>query len=266
MSPLDRAPRIARVQEDRKGGFGLIVLAAIPVTAFLLGCWQVQRLTWKTDLIARFEDRIVRDPLPLPPTIDPGAIHDFDYRRVYATGRLRHDQEMLIGPRIHDGKDGYLVITPLERGRDQSKILMNRGWIAREKKDQNERRDGLPTGEVTVAGLLREPWKKNIFTPQNIPEKGQFYFPDVQMMAEWTESTPVWIEATLRPNLSTAIDFESKGIPMGRYPEVNLRNNHTQYIFTWWSLSLATTFMFYMFMRKRPSSIQARVRRSKEWQ
>ena len=43
------------------------------------------------------------------------AIKDFDYRRVYARGKFRHDQEMLLGPRLHDGEDGYIVITPLER-------------------------------------------------------------------------------------------------------------------------------------------------------
>ena len=30
-----------------------------------------------------------------------------------------------------------------------------------------------------------------------------------------------------------AYDREDKGIPIGRAAEVNLRNNHAQYIFTW---------------------------------
>lgn len=29
------------------------------------------------------------------------------------------------------------------------------------------------------------------------------------------------------------VDYEARGIPYGRAPEVNLRNNHAQYIFTW---------------------------------
>lgn len=35
------------------------------------------------------------------------------------------------------------------------------------------------------------------------------------------------------PDLLVSYDKEAKGIPIGRAPEVNLRNNHTQYIFTW---------------------------------
>lgn len=241
------------------------MLAIIPITAFILGTWQVQRLSWKTDLIARFEDRLIRPPLPLPPHVDPDAIKDFDYRRVYATGRLRHDQEMLVGPRLHNGNDGYLVVTPLEREEKDSKILVCRGWISKEKKEQKDRKAGLPEGDVTVQGLLREPWKKNIFTPENHPERGEFYFPDVVEMAKWSGSQPVWIEETMRPDLLEAYDRESKGIPIGRPAEVNLRNNHTQYIFTWYALCACTSVMLWMVIRKPPSSTARRVRHSTQW-
>ena len=148
-------------------------------------------------MIAKFEDRILKAPLPLPPRVDPAAIKDFDYRRIYTTGHLRHDQEMLIGPRVHDGKDGFLVITPLQREDGGSTILINRGWIPKKFKRQADRKESLPMGLVTIEGLLREPWKRNIFTPDNHPELGQFYFPDVEQMAKFTGSDPVWVEETM---------------------------------------------------------------------
>lgn len=37
----------------------------------------------------------------------------------------------------------------------------------------------------------------------------------------------------LVPDLLKAYDREAAGKPIGRAAEVNLRNNHTQYIFTW---------------------------------
>jgi surfeit locus 1 family protein len=155
-------------------------------------------LAWKTDLIAKCEDRIVRPPLPLPPRVDPDAIPEFEYRRVYATGRFRHDQEMLVGPRMREGEQGYMVVTPLEReGGDETKVLVNRGWVAKDKADQRKRPEGLPQGEVTVEGLIRKPWKKNFFTPDNRPDKWEFYFPDVEQMAKLTGSQPVWIEQTM---------------------------------------------------------------------
>jgi surfeit locus 1 family protein len=181
----------------------------IPITAFFLGTWQVKRLQWKTDLIAKCEDRLVRPPLPLPPRVDPDAIADFDYRRVYVSGTFRHDQEMLVGPRMRDGEQGYIVVTPLEReGDDGAKVLVNRGWVAKSKADQRRRAaEGLPMGEVRVEGMLRQPWKKNMFTPENRPDKGEFYFPDVKQMAELTGSQPVWIEQTMGGLLSFLFVF-----------------------------------------------------------
>ncbi|KAK8074914.1 surfeit locus 1 [Apiospora hydei] len=273
-SILDNPPQLVRTG-GRRHGPGLIVLAIIPVTAFLLGSWQVQRLGWKTDLIAKFEDRLVREPLPLPPRIDPDAIHDFDFRRVWARGRFRHDQEMLIGPRMRDGEDGYMVVTPLERdaedgGRSADKgaatVLVNRGWISKKHKHQASRDPvSLPKGEVVVEGLLREPWKKNMFTPDNRPDRGEFYFPDVKQMAELTGSQAVWVESTMEPGLLEVMDMESRGIPIGRAAEVNLRNNHAQYIFTWYGLAFATSIMLYMVVKKPPTDISRRVRLNKEW-
>ncbi len=269
-SIVDNPAKLVRSNRKHRP-IGLIFLATMPVTAFFLGCWQVQRLGWKTDLIARFEDRLIREPLPLPPVIDPDAINEFDYRRVRARGRWRHDQEMLIGPRLHDGKDGYLVITPLDRSDEfpdskrNTTILVNRGWISKEKASKADRRAGLPRGDVTVQGLLREPWKRNMFTPSNNPAEEKWYFPDVYEMAEHVGSQPIWIEATMQPDLLVSYNREDKGIPIGRPAEVNLRNNHTQYIFTWFSLSLATSVMLYMVVKRPPGGISTRVRQSKDW-
>lgn len=207
----------------------------------------------------------MRDPLPLPGRIDPESVKDFDYRRVYATGHFRHDQEMLIGPRMMEGKDGYLVVTPLEREGEGTTVLVNRGWIDKQHKDQKSRPEGLPRGEVTVEGLLREPWKKNMFTPDNNLAKGEFYFPDVAQMAERTGSQAVWVEETMQPDLIVSWDREAKGVPIGRPAEVDLRNNHAQYIFTWYALSAATSVMLWMVVKKPPTDLARKVRHNKDW-
>ncbi|CAK7266917.1 surf-like protein [Sporothrix epigloea] len=289
-SILDNPPELVR-SGGRKHGPGLIILALIPITAFALGTWQVFRLRWKTDLLAKCEDRLVRPPLPLDPQNVADAVEhsqsgggngasDFDYRRIVAVGTFRHDQEMLVGPRVREGVAGYFVVTPLEiidtqnpgaaATEDQKKttILVNRGWISREHRDQRQRArvaGGLPRGVVRVEGMLRAPWKKNFFTPENRPEKGEFYFPDVNGMAALTGSLPVWVEATMEPDLLQVYDMEAYGIPIGKLPEVALRNNHAQYIFTWYSLSLATAIMLWMVTKKPQSDITKRVRLNKSW-
>ena len=271
-SIVDNPPVLVKSGQKHKP-LGLIILGIIPITAFFLGCWQVQRLGWKSDLIAKYEDRLIRDPLPLPPVVDPDAVADFDHRRVTARGKWRHEQEMLIGPRLHDGEDGYLVITPLERNGEfpglksdvNTTILVCRGWIPKSKANPSTRLSGLPTGTVTVSGLLRQPWKKNMFTPANNPRKNTWHFPDIPEMAEHVGSQAIWIEETMQPDLLMAYDRQSKGIPIGRPSEVNLRNNHAQYIFTWFSLSAATSLMLYMVVRRGPTGARARARLNREW-
>lgn len=169
----------------------------IPITAFALGTWQVRRLQWKTQLLAILEDRLLRPPLPLPPQIDTTSLPSFDYRRVYAVGTFLHSREMLIGPRMRDGQQGYLVVTPLVRPDGASTILVARGWIAKRFRDQRTRPESLAPGEVVVGGLLREPAKRNMFTPDNRPDKGEFYFSDVEGMSKLAGSQPVWVEATM---------------------------------------------------------------------
>ena len=243
-SIVDDPPILVRVGSKRRHGPGIILLALMPLTAFALGTWQVQRLGWKTDLIAKYEDRLTRDPLPLPPRVDAEVVaREFDYRRVVARGRWRHEQEMLVGPRLMEGEDGYIVITPLDRSREGgSTILVSRGWIAKKYRDQEVRRkespEALPDGEVAVQGLLREPIPKNMFTPASRPDKGEFYFPDIREMAELTGAQPVWVEETMENELMETLRRQEKGIPVGRAPEVTLRNNHAQYIFTWYVHSL----------------------------
>jgi surfeit locus 1 family protein len=103
---------------------------------------------------------------------------------------------MLVGPRICDGENEFQVVTPLERP-SGDKILVNRGWISKKMKDHKNRdRDALPTGEVAVEGLLRSPWKTNMFSPDNRPDIGEFYFPDIQQMAGHLSAQPVWVEET----------------------------------------------------------------------
>lgn len=98
---------------------------------------------------------------------------------------------------MHEGEEGYIVITPLERDTDGSTVLISRGWIPKKLKDQKDRPEGVPTGEVVVEGLLREPVKKNYFTPDNRPDISEFYFPDIEQMAELTGSQAVLIEETM---------------------------------------------------------------------
>lgn len=43
-----------------------VCLALLAATLIALGTWQVERLAWKRDLIARVEERVHASPVPAP--------------------------------------------------------------------------------------------------------------------------------------------------------------------------------------------------------
>jgi surfeit locus 1 family protein len=235
---------------------GLLIL--MPVVSFGLGTWQVQRLKWKTGLITQAEYRLSLPPLPLPPRLNPEiADKEFDYRRVSAEGKFRHDQEMFVGPRMHDGKEGYLLITPLERT-DGSKLLICRGWISKQSKDINRR--GKDSDEqVIVECLLRTKPKKNYFTPEH-NDPSMYHFLDIDEMARITDSQPILLQATVQSDEDHDLfagQLINRGVPIGAPAKVDIRNTHFQYILTWYGLSALTTAMLIALLRQNRSSASA---------
>lgn len=62
-------------------------------------------------------------------------------------------------------------------------MLINRGFVATEVL-KNPTHLVKDTGLVEITGLLRGSQVRNSFTPDNLPEKGEWYWADVIAMAE----------------------------------------------------------------------------------
>lgn len=207
----------------------------MPLFTFGLGTWQLQRLQWKLDMIDQLENKLHKEPVRLPARIEyvqlpspvfplvhsrslsfavcsPAAIPEFAYRKVFVTGVYDHDHELEMGPRTRDGELGYHVVTPLVRGEGQDTIMVNRGFVKREKRDQSERPAsivrkmsvwggaGMLTAlvqtkeRVEVVGMLRDQEKPNSFTPANSPEKGEWIFNNIEEMSQHTGAEPVLVD------------------------------------------------------------------------
>jgi surfeit locus 1 family protein len=133
-------PGNASRRQDRRSPLFLAVAGTVAVLFFVLfvalGTWQVERRTWKLDLIARVEQRV-----HAPPAIAPGpaqwpnisAAAD-EYRRVTATGTFLDDSQTLVQA-VTDLGAGYWVLTPL-RLSDGSIVLVNRGFVPADDRDR----------------------------------------------------------------------------------------------------------------------------------
>lgn len=129
------------------------------------------------------------------------ALRDFTFRKVLLHGYWDHAHTIFIGPRVHDGAKGCHVVTPLRR-RDGTTVLVDRGFITQEFADPALWTDPkIQTGdkEVTLFGMLRTNQTRNNFTPDNKPERGEWYWVDVDALAkqaggEAAGVQPVYVE------------------------------------------------------------------------
>ncbi|XP_055009330.1 surfeit locus protein 1 isoform X3 [Boleophthalmus pectinirostris] len=224
--------------EAEKDSFFKWFLLLIPVSTFGLGTWQVKRRQWKLQLIGDLTRLTTAEPIPLP--ADPHELNNLEYRRVKVHGRYDHSKELYIMPRspvdpereareagriTSSGEIGANVITPFHCTDLGQKIK------------PETRIKGQVEGDVEVVGIVRLTENRKPFVPSNDVQKNRWHYRDLEAMAQLTGAEPIFIDA----------DFASTvpGGPIGGQTRVTLRNEHMQYIITWYGLCAATSYMWY---------------------
>uniref|UniRef100_A0A8C7NHL0 SURF1-like protein n=1 Tax=Oncorhynchus mykiss TaxID=8022 RepID=A0A8C7NHL0_ONCMY len=232
------------------------LLLLIPVTTFGLGTWQVKRREWKIKLIAELRSLTSVEPIPLP--IDPLELNNLEYRRVKVRGHYDHSQEMYILPRSpvdpekeareagqlsSSGDTGANVVTPFYCSDLGITILVNRGYVPRKKIKPETRMKGQVDDEVDLVGVVRLTEIRKPFVPQNDVDRNRWHYRDLETMARVTGAEQIFIDADLASTIP--------GGPIGGQTRVTLRNEHMQYIMTWYGLCAATSYMWYAKFIKR---------------
>ena len=224
----------------------------LPALAILigLGVWQLQRLDWKENLIARVEERMAQAPVSLPEGLSEGE--DLEYTPVVVEGRYLHERELYWGSRLRDGVVGFHVVTPFELV-DGRQVLIDRGWVPRDRRDPETRGDGLVEGRQRVEGVLREGGWSGFpgFAPANDPDGNLWLWPDLEAMAEAAALenpvTGIYIDA--------AAGQHPGAYPVGGRTRVEFKNDHLSYAITWFGLAagLAAVYLIFGLRRARES-------------
>jgi len=98
------------------------------------------------------------------------------------SGKWDYDHTIIVGPRTRDGTAGYHVITPLIRSNGTT-VLVDRGFVSKDAMEKFSKA-AVSDEEVFVQGMLRVSQVRNSFTPDNHPEKSEWYWIDIDAMAE----------------------------------------------------------------------------------
>lgn len=236
-----------------RGRFLFVVAICLLGIAILsmLGVWQVERLTWKNEIVARIDARIHAAPRPIA-EIEAASERgeDIDYVPASATGIFDNAGERYFLSTF-DGEAGWNVYTPMRIDGQDRLLFVNRGFVPYDRKDPATRAAGNPDGEVTVTGLARAAAaeKPNSFMPDNDPAKNTFFWRNVTDMAAGlrlpagTRVLPFFLDAG--PGTAPG------GYPVGGVTVVEVPNNHLQYAITWFGLAAVLAVMLVLFLVRR---------------
>jgi surfeit locus 1 family protein len=101
-----------------------ISLAAIFIS---LGFWQLRRLSARREANALVAARRVAAQVQLDSL--PRDTAEARFRRVHVRGIYDHGHEILFTLRGRNGSPGVNILTPLLRPRNDTAVLVNRGWV-----------------------------------------------------------------------------------------------------------------------------------------
>jgi surfeit locus 1 family protein len=230
--------------------FGILTVLAICL--FLaLGVWQVQRLAWKTDLIARVSARVNAPAVQAPARPEWSRVNkaDDEYRHITLHGRFLNDAEAQVYT-VSDYGPGYWVMTPLRRD-DGSVVYVNRGFVPMDKRAPSTRTEGQWQGEVTVTGLLRMSETRGWLLQQaNDPAHDAWYRRDIAAIAQARHIggvAPYFVDADSTPNRG--------GWPKGGLTVVKFPNSHLMYAITWFLLAaMLTAVSVWLVWLRKPES------------
>lgn len=139
-----------------------------------LGIWQLHRADFKRELQARYQQRQSATPLKLQQLdkvkLQTTGLQQIAYHPIEITGRFDHDHTILLDNKIHQHQVGYHVITPFLPTHGGSAVLINRGFIPREK--SLAQLPTIPREEKTLRlkGIIYLPPDKPFMLGKNIAQ------------------------------------------------------------------------------------------------
>ena len=131
---------------------GLAVVVAVTVA---LGNWQRHRGAEKEALREHYEFAAHQPPLEL--TAASADMPALRFRPVRASGEFDGQRQVLIDNKVHAGRPGFDVVTPLKLSSEDRYVLVNRGWIAQGVNRSELPRVPPPAGAILVEGRINLP-------------------------------------------------------------------------------------------------------------
>jgi surfeit locus 1 family protein len=226
----------------------LAAIAAVTVCA-AAGHWQQGRMHAKEGLREQLDAAGRAEPVPLaslPPDADWAALR---FRPVIATGEYLASRQILIDNKVHAGRAGYHVVTPMKLA-DGRVVLVNRGWTPQGASRSSVPAAVPPAGVRSVRGRVAIPAAEYFELRPEAPAGPVWQNLDPARFGTATGIAvlPVVVEATVAPMPNDGFD---RAWPA---PDFGIET-HRIYMVQWYSFALLTAILWLWF--NRPQSARA---------
>jgi surfeit locus 1 family protein len=215
--------------------------AVIALTAYL-GLWQAHRAGEKLARQAEYEARMNEPTVQLTGATD--AAVPLVYRHVRAAGRWLAERQVFVDNKVHAGRAGFEVVTPLEVAGGHAAVLVNRGWIERDAGYPHPPRAPVPAGEVVVTGIATEPPARFLELGPGAIEGNVFQNLTVERFRQWSGGLPVLPFVVLADTPGTGLAAVTE------QPDAGVEQ-HRQYEATWFLLAATTLVLWVALNLKR---------------
>ena len=194
-----------------------------------LGIWKIQRLGWKTRLIASTQAAIHSAPVD-PAALPPGDLSALVYHRVAISGRFVPGGTTLVTGTSVMGT-GYWELVPLA-GDDGRTVMINRGFLP-EGSRLAPARAAVPTGHTRIEGLLRVTEPRGTLLRANRPAQDIWYARDIAAIAA---RRGVSVDPRLFIDSWGENPAPGGGAPIPGLTVIAFANNHLGYALTWFTM------------------------------
>ena len=252
MSAEMTAPRLGVMSAVRP--IPLIAVSLGVAILLALGVWQVQRLAWKQDLLARIDalQNAPAEPLAVVlnrlPRDGEAGLGQVNYVRVQTACATLQQTPSLHLYAILNGVMGYRVITacPLSAGPYRS-VLVDRGFMPGERAGQTP---SGPAVAAPVIGVLRASERTSWLSPPNDVAHNDWHSRDLSAMALALHApgpAPVFLMLE-SPRPAVAVGPTPAAIP------ADIPNNHLGYALTWFGLAAGLVATYVASLLRSPRS------------
>ncbi len=226
----------------------LATVALLPLVLGL-GFWQLDRAEHKARLQTEYDARTHGPIVSIGVSLQPAETLRF--YRVVAKGRYDGDRQILLDNRVHRGQVGYHVITPLVIEGSETRVLVNRGWVALGMDREHLPAIDTPTGVQEIFGVAMVPAER-VFT---LGKPGA-------VSGQWE---PVWqtmdmarFKAAVNYPVQPVVVLLDPASPAGGFVRAWSRLDagiatHKAYAFQWFALAIALLTLYLVVnIRKLP--------------